>query len=202
MGISNPVKAFCACTSVAFVYWIFLHRPEQSPAAAGWDDLISCSYSTSLDGTKRLDVKRRRRLLRRRGRSSRDLTPSSIGCKFEAQRSTYDELEARDFRPQDFLPDALPYQSGETGGGWLMFARICQRGQGIGKGGAVCPMDDIARALVCSNSGTRRHACRAVRLRSCDPNFERHQRSCRGPSLQIEVRAGPAYSYARSPPAG
>jgi hypothetical protein len=56
MGISNPVKAFCACTGVAFVYWMFLHRPERPPSAPGWDDLISCSEATSLDGTRRLSV--------------------------------------------------------------------------------------------------------------------------------------------------
>lgn len=33
-----------------------MHRPERTPTAPGWDDLISCSYSTSLDGTKRLSI--------------------------------------------------------------------------------------------------------------------------------------------------
>jgi hypothetical protein len=56
MGISNPVKVLCACTCLAFVYWVIVHRTEKVPTALGWDDLVSCSDSTSLDGTRRLSV--------------------------------------------------------------------------------------------------------------------------------------------------
>jgi hypothetical protein len=55
-GLSNTIKVLCACSGIAFVYWVFVHRPEIVPTALGWDDLISCSDSTSLDGTKRLSV--------------------------------------------------------------------------------------------------------------------------------------------------
>ena len=56
MGISNAVKVLCACTCLAFVYWVIVHRPEKVPTALGWDDLISCSDSASLDGTRRLSM--------------------------------------------------------------------------------------------------------------------------------------------------
>ena len=56
MGISNTVKVLCACTGLAFAYWVIVHKPEKVPTALGWDDLISCSDSTSLDGTRRLSV--------------------------------------------------------------------------------------------------------------------------------------------------
>jgi hypothetical protein len=35
---------------------MFLNRSERAPSAPGWDGLISCAYSTSFDGTKRLSV--------------------------------------------------------------------------------------------------------------------------------------------------
>jgi hypothetical protein len=54
--LSNAIKVLCACSGIAFVYWVFLHRPEIVPTALGWDGLISCSDSTSLDGTRRLSV--------------------------------------------------------------------------------------------------------------------------------------------------
>jgi hypothetical protein len=56
VGLSNAVKVLCACSGIAFVYWVFVHRPEIVPTALGWGDLISCSDSTSLDGTRRLSV--------------------------------------------------------------------------------------------------------------------------------------------------
>ena len=55
-SFSNTIKVLCTCSGIAFVYWTFVHRPEMVPTALGWDDLISCSDSTSLDGTRRLSV--------------------------------------------------------------------------------------------------------------------------------------------------
>jgi hypothetical protein len=54
MGISNAVRVLCACTCLAFVYWVIVHKPEKVPTALGWEDLIACSDSTSLDGTRHL----------------------------------------------------------------------------------------------------------------------------------------------------
>jgi hypothetical protein len=54
--LSNTIKVLCTCSGVALIYWAFVHRPEIVPTALGWDDLISCSDSTSLDGTRRLSV--------------------------------------------------------------------------------------------------------------------------------------------------
>jgi hypothetical protein len=55
-GLSNTIKVLCACSGLAFAYWVFVHGPEKVPTVPGWDDLISCSDSTSLDGTRRLSV--------------------------------------------------------------------------------------------------------------------------------------------------
>jgi hypothetical protein len=57
MGISKAFKVLGVSTGIAFICWMFSNRSErEAPAAPGWDGLISCAYSTSLDGTKRLSV--------------------------------------------------------------------------------------------------------------------------------------------------
>lgn len=53
-GLSTTIKVLCACSGVAFVYLMFEHRPAIAPTALGWNELIYCSDSTSLDGTRRL----------------------------------------------------------------------------------------------------------------------------------------------------
>jgi hypothetical protein len=62
MGVSifNGAKILCACAGAAFVCFIFSDRADKARTpiriVPGWQDLISCSYVTSLDGTKQLSI--------------------------------------------------------------------------------------------------------------------------------------------------
>jgi hypothetical protein len=60
VSISSGAKILCACAGVAFVYFIFSAKTDKVRApirtVPGWEDLISCSYVTSLDGTKHLSI--------------------------------------------------------------------------------------------------------------------------------------------------
>jgi hypothetical protein len=60
VSILNGAKILCACAGAAFVCFIFSARTDKARApiriVPGWEDLISCSYVTSLDGTKQLSI--------------------------------------------------------------------------------------------------------------------------------------------------
>ena len=60
VSTSNGVKILCACAGAAFVCFIFSARTDKARApiriVPGWDDLASCAYVTSLDGTKQLSI--------------------------------------------------------------------------------------------------------------------------------------------------
>jgi hypothetical protein len=60
VSIFNGAKILCTCAGAAFVCFIFSARTDKARApiriVPGWEDLISCSYVTSLDGTKQLSI--------------------------------------------------------------------------------------------------------------------------------------------------
>ena len=60
VSISNGAKILCACAGATFVCYMFSAKTDKARSpiriVPGWENLISCAYATSLDGTEQLSV--------------------------------------------------------------------------------------------------------------------------------------------------
>lgn len=125
VSICNGAKILCACAGAAFVCYMFSVKTDKARApiriVPGWENLISCSYATSLDGTKQLSVSENNRATLYESVALSDKKGSDKRISIEGTWS-FDEISKQYFVALNGETTAYLLVSPERGGVCMLIA--------------------------------------------------------------------------------